>query len=120
VLAGIQTDQRMADLVRRLRGRYKVALLSNASDSLPGLLDGALGLDGLFDVVVISALFGLAKPDPAIYHLTLDQLGVAPGEAVFIDDLPLNTAAATKLGIHGVHFVGYESLIQTLEELLSH
>jgi epoxide hydrolase-like predicted phosphatase len=110
-----RTDQRMADLVRGLRGRYRTGLLSNASDVLPRLLRERYGLDGLFDVEVISALVGLAKPDPAIYQLALERLGTAPEATVFVDDYEPNVASAAELGIRAIHFVGYEALILALQ-----
>jgi epoxide hydrolase-like predicted phosphatase len=112
----VQADARMVDLVRRLRGRYRLGLLSNASDSAPQLLHQRFGLDGLFDVEVISALVSLAKPDPAIYRLALERLGVAPEAAVFVDDYQPNVAAAAALGIHGIHFAGYEALAAALQQ----
>jgi len=111
-----KTDRRMADLVRRLRGRYRTGLLSNASDVLPRLLGERYGLDGLFDVEVISALVGVAKPDPAIFRLTLARLGTSPGATVFVDDYEPNVAAAAALGIRAIHFVSYEALIPALQE----
>jgi len=111
-----KTDRRMADLVRWLRGQYRTGLLSNASDVLPRLLCERYGLDGLFDVEVVSALVGLAKPDPAIYHLALERLGTAPEVTVFVDDYELNVEAAAALGIQAIHFVGYEALIPALEK----
>ena len=111
-----KTDQRMADLVRRLRGRYRTGLLSNASDVLPRLIRERYGLAGLFDVEVVSALVGLAKPDPAIYRLALERLGTAPEVTVFVDDYEPNVEAAAALGIRGIHFVGYEALIPALQK----
>ena len=111
-----KTDRRMADLVRRLRSRYRTGLLSNASDVLPRLLRERYGLDGLFDVEVVSALVGLAKPDPAIYRLALERLGTAPEATVFVDDYEPNVAAAAELGIRAIHFVGYEALIPVLQK----
>ena len=111
-----RTDLQMANLVRRLRGRYRIGLLSNASDILPRLLRERYGLDGLFDVEVVSALVGLAKPDPAIYQLALERLGTAPEATVFVDDYEPNVAAAAELGIQGIHFVGYEALIPALQK----
>jgi epoxide hydrolase-like predicted phosphatase len=112
----IQADARMVDLVRRLRGRYRLGLLSNASDAGPQLMHERYGLDALFDVEVISALVGLAKPDPAIYRLTLERLGAPPEATIFVDDYEPNVAAAAALGIHGIHFAGYEALIAALRE----
>lgn len=111
-----KTDRRMADLVRWLRGRYRTGLLSNASDVLPRLLGERYGLDGLFDVEVISALVGLAKPNPAIYQLALERLGTAPEATVFVDDYEPNVAAAAELGIRAIHFVGYEALTLALQK----
>jgi len=110
-----RTDPQMADLVRRLRGRYRLGLLSNASDVLPRLLHERYGLAGLFDVEVVSALVGLAKPDPAIYQLALERLGAAPEATVFVDDYEPNVEAAAALGIQAIHFVGYEALILELQ-----
>ncbi len=109
-------DRRMADLVRRLRGRYRTGLLSNASDVLPRLLRERYDLGGLFDVEVISALVGLAKPDPAIYRLALKRLGAAPEATVFVDDYEPNVASAAALGIRAIRFVGYEALIPAMQE----
>ncbi|MBU4387831.1 HAD family phosphatase [Candidatus Dependentiae bacterium] len=111
-----KTDPRMADLVRWLRGRYRTGLLSNASDILPRLIRERYGLAGLFDVEVVSALVGLAKPDPAIYQLALERLGAAPEVTVFVDDYEPNVEAAAALGIRGIHFVGYEALIPALQK----
>jgi len=111
-----KTDPQMADLVRRLRGRYRTGLLSNASDILPRLLHERYGLDGLFDVEVISALVGVAKPDPAIYRLALERLGTPPEATIFVDDYEPNVAAAAELGIRAIHFVGYEALILVLQK----
>jgi epoxide hydrolase-like predicted phosphatase len=111
-----RADPQMAGLVRRLRSRYRTALLSNASDVLPRLLRERYGLDGLFDVEVISALVGLAKPDPAIYQLALERLGTPPEATLFVDDHEPNVAAAAELGIRAIHFVGYEALILVLQK----
>lgn len=53
----------------------------------------------LFDVIVESAIEGLRKPDPRIYELTCSRLGVAPTEAVFLDDLGVNLKSARALGM---------------------
>jgi putative hydrolase of the HAD superfamily len=55
-----------------------------------------------FDVVVDSSEVGVRKPEPAIYQLTCDLLGVAPDRCAFVDDLPANVAAAEALGMAGV------------------
>lgn len=56
-----------------------------------------------FELVVDSSAEGVRKPDPAIYRLALERLGVAePDRALFVDDLASNVEAARSLGVHGV------------------
>jgi epoxide hydrolase-like predicted phosphatase len=106
-------------LIRRLReqGRYKLAVLSNCP---PGLADWLAdwGMLDQFDVVFCSGDEGIAKPDPAVFETTLERLGVAPEEAVFIDDTLGHVEAARALGLHGVLFTTAEALANELESLL--
>ena len=113
----VEADPDMVDLVQRLRDRYRTGLLSNATLRDPQRLLERYGLEGLFDVVVVSAAVGLAKPDPAIYRLALERLGTAPERTVFVDDFQRNVVAASELGMHGVHFTGYSDLVLALQEL---
>lgn len=114
---GIKADPRMVGLVRELRRRVHTGLLSNASARDPERLVKQHGLDGLFDVVVLSAAVGLAKPDPAIYRLALERLGTVAGATVFVDDHEPNVAAAEAIGLRGIHFSGYENLLLALRKL---
>ena len=70
-----------------------------------------------FDGIVVSGDEGVIKPDPRIFRILLDRYRIAPDEAVFIDDNPGNAAAATALGIHGIHFRSPELLRHELETL---
>jgi epoxide hydrolase-like predicted phosphatase len=99
----------MRALLRDLRGRVKLGIISNASDKLEALLERQFDVDHLFDVVINSARVGVAKPDPEIYSLALARLDVAPEEAVFTDDQQHNVDAAAELGIHAVLFAGAEA-----------
>jgi HAD superfamily hydrolase (TIGR01509 family) len=101
---------RMRDLLEQLRRHYRLALLSNASDWLATALKDEFRLDGVFDVVVISALVGMAKPDPAIYELALERLGLPAAATLFIDDQARNTRAAEALGIPSLVFPGVAGL----------
>ena len=101
---GDQVDYDLVDYIRSLRRRYKVAMLSNAWDDLRTVLMEKWKIGDAFDEIVISAEVGLAKPDARIYQLVLDRLGVAPEEAVFVDDFKRNIEAAQALGLHTVHF----------------
>jgi putative hydrolase of the HAD superfamily len=56
-----------------------------------------------FDVMVISGKEGIEKPDPAIFRLALDRLGMAAAEVVFVGDHPrVDVAAASRIGMAGV------------------
>ncbi len=77
---------------------------------MTGLLSNSWGNDyprdtfaELFDAVVISSEVGMRKPEERIYTHALAQLGLSPGQCVFIDDLEANVAAAQELGMIGVH-----------------
>jgi putative hydrolase of the HAD superfamily len=84
----------LADSLRRPPD-FQVAVLSNASTDLEQqILDEKLGILHRFDLVVNSARVGVKKPDPAIYHLTLERLAWRRTQAIFVDDMPENVAAA--------------------------
>ena len=92
------------DLIRRLRPLYRTAVLSNADHTLRARFESAAGILDLFDDFVCSADVGMAKPDPRIYALSAQRLGLPPEECAFIDDLDRNIEAARAAGMHGVHF----------------
>jgi len=120
IYAGDRFYPQVAAAVHALKDRYKVALLTNASPGQDSRIREQFGLDvhAEFDVYVNSAHVGLRKPDPAIFHLTLDQLGVAPQQAVFLDDALRNVDSARELGIHTVQFVDPATSLAELEALL--
>jgi HAD superfamily hydrolase (TIGR01509 family) len=111
-------NEGVLDLIRRLRGHYKLAVLSNSPPGLARWL-AEWGIRDLFDVVFCSGDEGVIKPDPAAFALTLERLGVAPGEAVFIDDTPGHVEAARALGLSGIHFTTDEALADQLDDLLA-
>jgi putative hydrolase of the HAD superfamily len=76
----------VAPAFRRLRDRgVKIGIISNWDTRLEGLLDG-LGLGVLVDTVVSSAVVGLHKPDPRIFELACERLGVDPGRCAHVGD----------------------------------
>lgn len=101
-------------LARRLRADgYRLAICTNNVAEWRSWRD-SLPLQ-LFDVVVDSCEVGLRKPDPDIYRLTCDLLGVEPSEAVFCDDHPANVEAAEAIGMIGVHVT--DDLVESLDRL---
>ncbi len=110
------------DAARALRDRYRVALLSNAFPTQREVIREHHGIDveAVFDVYVNSAVVGRSKPDPEIFHLTLERLEVAPEQAIFIDDSLRNVDSAREIGLHAIQFVDPETSLTVLEELLGH
>jgi len=100
---GDGVDPTLRDLIRRLHHNHETAIISNATDALLESLE-SYGLLEEFDLVVCSSHEGIPKPDPAIYEITLARLGRAAEECVFIDDAPVNVAAAEAVGIHAIRF----------------
>jgi putative hydrolase of the HAD superfamily len=106
------------ELVRRLRERYGVGLLSNATDRLGSELRDYHKIDGLFRVIINSSQVGVAKPDPRIYQLAAERMGVPPEGCVHIDDLEHNVEGARQAGFYGIHHRGdYPALERELRSL---
>jgi len=92
------------ELIERLRPRYRTAVLSNADNTLMRRLTQVHRIHHLFDDIICSADVGMAKPEPRIYALAAQRLGLPAEECVFIDDLEANVNAARDAGMHGVCF----------------
>ena len=69
----------------------------------------------LFDEVIESAKAGLRKPDPRIYALMADRLGVSPARCVYLDDLGVNLKPARALGMHTIKVVDPATALAELE-----
>ncbi|XP_076853699.1 acyl-CoA dehydrogenase family member 10-like [Brachyhypopomus gauderio] len=109
----------MMEAVQCIRAEgLKTAVLSN-NFLLPGG-NSYLPLDpSLFDVIIESCKVGICKPDAEIYRLCTHRLGVLPQEAVFLDDLSFNVAAAVQVGMHGITVKDPLSAIKELEQVLN-
>lgn len=110
-------NHELVDTIRRLRPAYKVGLLSNAWNDLRQVMQERFHFDGLFDDLVISAEVGLAKPDPRIFQLAVERLGVNPAEAVFVDDVLANAEAAQGVGLQAIHYQNNLQLFDAFKHL---
>ena len=81
---------------------YRTALITNNIKEFADGWRAMIPVDDMFDVIVDSSEVGMRKPDPRIYQLALDQLGVAADRSVFLDDAAGNIAAARALGMTGI------------------
>lgn len=116
----------MVEAVRRCKERLLTALLTNNFTTMdmtaPRGTPGARATVGtvtdvgkLFDVVIESSREGLRKPDPAIYDLACDRLGVQPAQAAFLDDLGVNLKPARALGMTTIKVVDPDAALAELE-----
>src|SRR6478672_9996080 len=93
----------LIEYARRLRPRYRTGIVSNSFVGAREREQAAYGFEDLVEEIVYSHECGMSKPDPRIYALACERLGVLPGETVFVDDYAPNVAAAREAGLHGVH-----------------
>jgi len=94
-----QPNVELLDFIKNeLRAKYKIGLLSNASsDVLPGIFNEEQ--QSLFDASVMSVFVGLAKPDPTMFTLMCEKLGVTPAECLMVDDQQRHLDIAAKMGM---------------------
>jgi epoxide hydrolase-like predicted phosphatase len=115
--AGDILDRTLLAYIRSLRGKYKTGLISNAWSDLREYIVREK-FDDAFDKMIISAEVGASKPEPKIFQIALEELGVKPNEAVFVDDFMINIEGCEKVGIKGIHFKDPESILRQLKKLL--
>ena len=116
LFARMAPDETMLKAIRVARGAgVRTGLISNSwgagrydRDSFPELFDG----------VVISGEVGLHKPEPEIFRLGAERVGLPPEECVFVDDLKENCAGAEAVGMRAVLHRGAERTVPELERLL--
>jgi epoxide hydrolase-like predicted phosphatase len=112
-------DEQLVDFVRHLHKKYKTALLSNAWNDLRQVIADRWHFEDAFDAMVISGEVGLVKPDPKIFRLTLDRLGVTASQAIFVDDFQRNVEAARVIGLQAIRFQTPQQVRDDLKLLLN-
>jgi putative hydrolase of the HAD superfamily len=101
----LRPNEAMIAFLVELRARgYRLAMLTNNVREWDARWRAMLPVDELFEVVVDSAFVGLRKPDPAIYRLTCERLGVDATRCLFVDDVEANCATAMEMGMTAVLF----------------
>lgn len=109
----------LLDYIRDLKPHYKIGMISNISSNW--IREEFLTLDeqSLFDDMVFSFEVKITKPDPRIYHLACERLGVAPEEVIIVDDIESYCQAARDEGMQAVHFEDNDQLKREISQLLS-
>jgi len=104
--------------LRELRKRHPpllVGVISNTNQVHARWLYANLPELATLDSVILSPEVGLAKPDPAIFHLSVQQLDIQPNQGIFLDDLPENITAARQLGMLGIVHESWPSSRRAIE-----
>ncbi|WP_067709376.1 HAD family hydrolase [Nocardia yamanashiensis] len=92
----------LIDYLAGLRPRFRTGLLSNSFVGARERESAAYGFEDLVDDIVYSHEVGMAKPDPRIYLLACQRLGVDAGETVFVDDSEMAVTGAESVGITAI------------------
>jgi putative hydrolase of the HAD superfamily len=110
----------MIEALRRVKARFKTGCITN---NLPANAIGSTGgrtlyvaeVMALFDHVIESAKIGLRKPDPRIYRMMVEKLGVDPNACVYLDDLGVNLKPAREMGMTTIKVLNGPQAIAELE-----
>jgi putative hydrolase of the HAD superfamily len=107
----------MAPLIKRLKRRYKVYLMSNTNRLHFEFIKDKFRIIGLFDKLVLSYKVRAMKPDPRIYRYALKVAGTAPESAIYIDDRKDLIELSRPLGMRNLLFTGVDRLKKDLKKL---
>ncbi|MCZ6852590.1 MAG: HAD-IA family hydrolase [Gammaproteobacteria bacterium] len=116
---------KMVSVLKTCKTKFQVACITNnvKSGVGPGMarnerrVSEVAQVMELFDLVVESSIEGIRKPDPRIYALTCERLGIDPENAVFLDDLGTNLKPARALGMRTIKVIGEDDAIAELAEI---
>ena len=120
LMEALEPNQELFDryaALRRERG-LRFALCTNNVREWEPLWRAKLPIDDVFEVVVDSAFVGTRKPEPEIYAITLERLGLPAAACAFVDDLAVNVEAAREAGMSGIVYRDTAQAIAELEALL--
>ncbi len=126
-LLGGDVRPRMVKVLQRCKQDYRVACLTNNAKAGQGTgmsstdqqADDVKAVMGLFDVIIESSKEGIRKPDPRIYALACERVGVAPQAVVYLDDLGINLKPARDLGMTTIKVVSEQQAIDDLSRILA-
>lgn len=110
----------MVEALRRIKANFKTGCITNnlpanAIGSASGRTLYIAEVMVLFDHVIESAKIGLRKPDPRIYRMMLETLGVDPARCVYLDDLGVNLKPAREMGMTTIKVISADQAIADLE-----
>lgn len=94
--------------MRQIKARgVKLGLITNGSSRSQHAKIDQAGFRSLFDTIIVSDDVSVKKPDPAIFHIALTRLGIAPEQAVYVGDHPANDIdGAVRAGLRAIWLRG--------------
>ena len=120
IAADLKPEEPMLQACEKLRRHgIKVGVLSNSWGSKPFDPYEPWRLEESFDSVVISDRVGLRKPDPRMFNLAYQGLGLGPEECVYVDDIAVYLEPARELGMRVVHHTDAAMTIRKLETIFA-
>ncbi len=105
------------ELLASLRGRYRLASVSNTNEIHWQRFSAGWSLDAAFDHNFPSHLVGKLKPDADYFAHVVEAVGAPAGRVLFVDDNAINVEAAARFGLHARRVVGVDGARQALREL---
>jgi putative hydrolase of the HAD superfamily len=116
----LDPNEPMIDLMRECRrDGHRMAMLTNNVQEWEPLWRTMLPVDEIFELVIDSGWVGYRKPEPQIYEITVERLGVPASACLLVDDLEVNCEAARKLGFTAVQYREPEQAIAEVRALLA-
>jgi putative hydrolase of the HAD superfamily len=127
VLAGAVRPAMVAALDRLTEAGYRIGCITNnvPSGHGAGMARSADSKDALeqifarFEHVIESSKAGVRKPDPRIYLMMCEALGLEPGQCIYLDDLGINCKPAAQLGMHAIKVSGEAQALADLRAVLA-
>lgn len=112
----------MVDFLLLLKKNFKLGCITNniqndKNDRINHLNDASKVME-IFDHIIESSKVGLRKPDPKIYHMSCDALGVNPTECIYLDDLGINLKPAKKIGMTTIKVIDPDDAIREVKNYI--
>ncbi len=112
----MEADPQLIQLIKELKGQYKIGLLSNAGkEEVEPLYRDKI--DSLFDCVCVSYATQLLKPNTEAFEDCAAKLSIAPQDCLFVDDSPMNIEAAQKTGMQALLYPEFGKILSELLQL---
>ncbi len=114
-----ELNQDLVNYFRNLRPNYRTAILSNSFVGAREREQSCYRMEEMAEFIIYSHEVGMCKPDPRIYALTCERLGVTAEETIFLDDLEVNVQAGRDAGMQSILFKDNGQAIAEIQLLLN-